>query len=262
MFCGQCGKNLPDDVRFCQSCGRPTAPAPIPTSFANATAAAAAPAPALSSSPAPGTTSDQQLVKHYAEMSDQELMNVAGDVASLEDDARMVIASELSRRKLSESDIIQYQQDVAAFKPKDFWRELRGVRGWLFLFCASTTIVQPIFFLRDALSSSGQPITFCVNLPMAVFAFYTGISLWRVRLNALKLVKVYFLVQLALAALSFLAVVVGARMGAYQGGTEYQTAEMVTTDALNSLRTALFVWIWWSYFKRSKRVQATYGLNL
>lgn len=127
---------------------------------------------------------------------------------------------------------------------------------------SGTTIVQPIFFLRDALSSSGQPITFCVNLPMAVFAFYTGISLWRVRLNALKLVKVYFLVQLALAALSVLAVVVGASTGAYQGGTEYQTAEMVTTDALNSLRTALFVWIWWSYFKRSKRVRATYGLNL
>ena len=118
MFCGQCGKNLPDDVRFCQSCGRPTAPAPIPTSFTNATAAAAA--PALSSSPAPGTASHQQLVKHYAEMSDQELMNVAGDVASLEYDARMVIASELSRRKLSESDIIRYRQDVAAFKPKGF----------------------------------------------------------------------------------------------------------------------------------------------
>ena len=112
MFCGQCGKNLHDDVRFCQSCGRPTAPAPIPASFMSATAAAAA--PALSSSPAPGTASHQQLMKHYGEMSDQELMNVAGDVASLEDDARIVIAGELSRRKLSKSDIIQYRQDVAA----------------------------------------------------------------------------------------------------------------------------------------------------
>lgn len=53
MFCGQCGKNLPDDVRFCQSCGRATAPASTPASFTNATAAAAA--PALSSSPEPRT---------------------------------------------------------------------------------------------------------------------------------------------------------------------------------------------------------------
>ena len=52
MFCGQCGKNLPDDVRFCQACGRPTAPAPIVTSFTNA---AAAVAPVLSSSPEPRT---------------------------------------------------------------------------------------------------------------------------------------------------------------------------------------------------------------
>ena len=191
-------------------------------------------------------------------------MNVAGDVASLEDDTRMVVASELSRRKLSESDIIQYRQDVATFKPKDFWRELRGVRGWLFLFCASTTILQPIFFLRDALSPSGQPITFCVDLALAVFAFYTGISLWRVRLNALKMVKVYFLVQLAVAVLSVLAVVIGASTGADQGVAldKAKEAEMVTTDVLNSLRPALFVWIWWSYFKRSKRVRATFGSNL
>ena len=63
MFCGQCGKNLPDDVRFCQSCGRPTAPTPIPASFTNATAAAA---PALSSFPAPGTASHHQLVDSVA----------------------------------------------------------------------------------------------------------------------------------------------------------------------------------------------------
>jgi hypothetical protein len=61
VFCGQCGKNLPDDVRFCQSCGRPTAPTPIPASFTNA---AAAVAPALSSSPAPGTASYQHRWRH------------------------------------------------------------------------------------------------------------------------------------------------------------------------------------------------------
>jgi hypothetical protein len=51
VFCGQCGKNLPDDVKFCQSCGRATAPTPIQTNFASAAAAA----PALSSSPEPKT---------------------------------------------------------------------------------------------------------------------------------------------------------------------------------------------------------------
>lgn len=57
----------------------------------------------------------------YTGMSNEELLNVAADVGSLEDDARIAIAGELSRRKLSERDIIQYRQDVAAFKPEDFW---------------------------------------------------------------------------------------------------------------------------------------------
>ena len=41
-------------------------------------------------------------MKHYAEMSNEEFMNVAGDVASLEDDARIVIAGELSATHIAE----------------------------------------------------------------------------------------------------------------------------------------------------------------
>jgi hypothetical protein len=59
VFCSQCGKNLPEDARFCQSCGRTTAaataPAPIAASFATAAAAALAPTPTLSPSSVPTT---------------------------------------------------------------------------------------------------------------------------------------------------------------------------------------------------------------
>ncbi len=54
-------------------------------------------------------------------MSDDELLNVATDLASLEEHARTAITAELRRRKLSECNITQYRQDVAAFKPEDFW---------------------------------------------------------------------------------------------------------------------------------------------
>lgn len=57
----------------------------------------------------------------YAEMSDDEILNVAGDLASLEEHARVALTVELNRRQLSEPDIIQYHQRVAAFKPEDFW---------------------------------------------------------------------------------------------------------------------------------------------
>jgi hypothetical protein len=97
MFCGQCGKNLPDDVRFCQSCGRPTAPAPIPTSFTNA---AAAVAPALSSFAAPRTASHQQQVEHYSGSSDEEISRLASSVEDLTEDAKNALTEEKRRRGL------------------------------------------------------------------------------------------------------------------------------------------------------------------
>jgi hypothetical protein len=59
----------------------------------------------------------------YQEMSDDELLNVACDFASLEELARIAITNELRRRNLSEVDIGQYQQDVDRFKPEDIWGE-------------------------------------------------------------------------------------------------------------------------------------------
>lgn len=252
MFCGQCGKNLPNDVRFCQSCGRPTAPAPIVSSFTNA---AAAVAPALSSSPAPGSASHQQVVKHYAEMSDEEILNVAGDVTSLEDDARIVIAAELSRRQFSESDIIQHRQDVAAFKPKDFWRQPRGVRGWLLLFCVGLVVVQPLGLLFEAVNS-GDAFVAGFNFLLGAFAIYTGIALWRVATNALRLVKVYFVVVLIVATLAIASGILTAP------ATRVSQTPSQDNFLTVGFRALISVVIWWSYFKKSKRVKATYGANL
>ena len=77
VFCGQCGKSLSDDVRFCESCGRPTAPVPIPTSFTNA---AAAVAPASSSFPVPGTASCQHRGRHIREFLFREFLCGVGVV--------------------------------------------------------------------------------------------------------------------------------------------------------------------------------------
>ena len=57
----------------------------------------------------------------YGQMSDDELLNVATDFASLEENARMAITVELTRRKLSETDVSGYRERVASFKPEDFW---------------------------------------------------------------------------------------------------------------------------------------------
>ena len=48
------------------------------------------------------------------------------------------------------SDIIQYRQDVAAFKPEDFWRELEASADGSYLFCESPSyVVQPLVSMAE-----------------------------------------------------------------------------------------------------------------
>jgi hypothetical protein len=188
-------------------------------------------------------------------MSDEEILNVAGDVTSLEDDARIVIAAELSRRQFSESDIIQHQQDVAAFKPKDFWRQPRGVRGWLLLFCVGLVVVQPLGLLFEAVNS-GDAFVAGFNFLLGAFAIYTGIALWRVATNALRLVKVYFVVVLIVATLAIASGILTAP------ATRVSQTPSQDNFLTVGFRALISVVIWWSYFKKSKRVKATYGANL
>lgn len=61
VFCGQCGRKLSDGVRYCESCGRPTAAVPTPTSFTDAAAAVAQASPSF---PAPGAASYQHRWGH------------------------------------------------------------------------------------------------------------------------------------------------------------------------------------------------------
>jgi hypothetical protein len=79
-------------------------------------------------------TMTKQMEYPYAEMSDNEILNLAGDFASLEERAQIAITAELSRRQLSKADITQYRERVASFKPEDFWGQdkhiARSVNGF------------------------------------------------------------------------------------------------------------------------------------
>jgi hypothetical protein len=93
------------------------------------------------------------------------------------------------------------------------------------------------------------------NLLLGAFSLYAGICLWRVRPNALRLVKVYFVLVLSIATLAILASVVTTHSA--------PSSETPQTNVLtDGARMLIGVAIWWSYFKKSKRVKATYGANL
>jgi hypothetical protein len=82
------------------------------------------------------------------------------------------------------------------------------------------------------------------------------VALWRVRPNALGLVKAYFI---SLVCLAVLAVIRGlsapqSTQISYEAPSENYVAEGVAQ--------IIAVVIWWFYFKKSKRVKATFGRNL
>jgi hypothetical protein len=133
--------------------------------------------------------------------------------------------------------------------------ELRGVGGWLLFFCVSLTILGPLVNLVEILQNPHQSFLVVFDVGMSAFSIYTGAVIWGVRSSALKLVKAYFIVMLAVAALSIL--------GSFRTSLrEIQQQSPSQNPIMVGGRIFIAVAIWWTYFKKSKRVRATFGMNL
>jgi hypothetical protein len=57
----------------------------------------------------------------YARLSDDEILHIASDYVSLEQDAQASLAVELGRRNLTQTDVLQHQERVASFEPEVVW---------------------------------------------------------------------------------------------------------------------------------------------
>jgi len=144
---------------------------------------------------------------------------------------------------------------------------LKGVRGWLLLFCLILTTVSPIAnvflcwrtYTRLAWGQSHVAMdvrfSFVIDVALTasfiIFGIYAGIALWRVRSGAVGVARnylsFYFLANIAMASLPFLL-----------GGASL--SRRAIHQALWSVVPAyIFYSIWTSYLKKSKRVRATYG---
>ena len=123
---------------------------------------------------------------------------------------------------------------------------LHGVGGWLLLFCAGVTIITPLVLLAQIAGNPQNGFVVIISLMLCAFSVYVGTSLWRIRPQALKLVKIYFIVTLGLALLALVGSIAGNQQ----------------KDLVRAIDGLIAVAIWWSYFKKSKRVKATLGRNL
>jgi len=156
--------------------------------------------------------------------------------------------------------------------------EPKGVRGWLLLLCLNLIILIPASYLYEVIS-----ILYLINSPMnqiilispnnfllyhkiilgliaflATFSFYAGLQLWEMKLWAVKLTKIFLIIQLFLS--SIIAVIQSFMTFPFVGNeNNYIIILKITIPSL--LHTS----IWYLYLSNSRRVHNTYregrGLN-
>lgn len=129
-----------------------------------------------------------------------------------------------------------------------------GVRGWLLWFCLVVAVFTPVMVLASVVHEKNG-LAIAIELGLAALYIYTGIGLWRIKTSALNWVEILFIVQLALVALSALATI-GSKRGPWE--RDFSINPFLEQGILRLSHTI----IWWAYFKKSKRVRATYGRNL
>ncbi len=140
------------------------------------------------------------------------------------------------------------------------------IRGWLLVLCLLLTFVDPASGLYHILSHTVPTLITAHSLnrvyvlsvytfvfsTLAVFSFVAGAGLWLVKPKAVAFAKRYLLTNLIAHVAYFVvwtAVIRPTRQVNY--------AEM---GWWNVLRPMLFVTLWYSYLKHSKRVRETYPL--
>jgi len=147
----------------------------------------------------------------------------------------------------------------------------KGVGGYLLIFCIVLTMLVPLFFLAKALYDWGQCETVFLHFPwykgltifmlissgaIVCYGFIAGCMIWGGNANGREIAKNYLLVYLfGFIAIKLLGIAV-----IYGKNVPSENLTFVIQDALKQqfCQVIIFV-IWWLYFKKSKRVQNTYG---
>jgi len=152
---------------------------------------------------------------------------------------------------------------------QSLYAEPRGVGGWLLFFCVLATIVGPAFFVfflsadlaRILANWNGfqlVPTFRLVNdvggFGLTAYSIYVGIALWSVKPNAVHTVKTFLIVGLAYN--------VATELACLSLGTSlwfWAPTPTVGTTVVDLVGEGASFAIWFTYFRESKRVKATYG---
>ena len=133
--------------------------------------------------------------------------------------------------------------------------ELRGVSGWLLIFCLWITVFDVLMWARVLpylRYMTANPMLF-VSLGVTVFGVVTGVMLWQQNPSAIAVLRVYF----AVVALEWLM-----SIAMYFISYSHMPGVALWSFGFGWVRVAAFLAGWVSYFRVSRRVRNTYGTNL
>ena len=156
----------------------------------------------------------------------------------------------------------------------------KGVGGWLLLFVILLTIINPLLNFPEVLallSSIYQIFSFHllillfilpIIIPIIIeitsfiglicFSIYAGVSLWRVKPNAVKIAKIFLITQIIIYIINFIInlIIVISYVPIYPVTIEFSDmGPIISKVCISSIVSVA----WFCYLTKSKRVKATYG---
>lgn len=100
-----------------------------------------------------------------------------------------------------------------------------------------------------------------LNLGLMCFGIYAGVALWTIKQNAVKIARMYLLALLVYSAFDFLLwfnLLEGLRVRMYELGFTQEFNRILQEGIVSSIRSVLYVALWYSYLSKSERVRGTY----
>ena len=145
---------------------------------------------------------------------------------------------------------------------------LKGVEGWLLFLCWMLTIVSPLIMLwqigmewkETSPAFAAIPnlrtlvaIETALNVLMMAFSILAGVSLWKLKPNAVIIAKAYFVVVFIYSiSIPFILTGLVDLPSEISRAIENEGAKQAGRGLISSV-----IWLW--YLGRSKRVRATYS---
>lgn len=149
----------------------------------------------------------------------------------------------LHRSVPAKANVTMQPQLIQLTGPEAGTTKLADVGGWLLLFCVWFTMYVPA---RTIFPFISDPKTYWLAFCLALLSLFTGISVWKRTSKALLFARI-MLVAFFCAGLFGLGIdIVSSGVRFYYGPWE------LIVEAI----------LWFLYFKKSKRVAATFGRSL